>query len=221
MDSCRRTLSADGLDRVTRVLASIHALVVVGDEDQLLQFMRIALDDGVEVDRIREILLQSVLFAGIPRSINAFSIFQQEVESRGLDDGPASSLPLPPDPDEISAWARRGEALFRSIYPRNHREVTEDLKKSHPELRRNVLLGAYGQILSRDVLAPRERELCAVGALVILRTPRQLVAHIRGARHVGATLDEIREVISQMALHVHQRVVDRSLLYFDRIKREL
>ncbi|MBI1848839.1 MAG: carboxymuconolactone decarboxylase family protein [Planctomycetes bacterium] len=214
-------LDREGLDRSTRILASIHALTVLGNESELRKYIGIGLAEGLKPNQLSETLLQSVLFAGIPRAINAFAVLREELSSRGIGDRSVTSAPaIPPSPEESAQWANRGRELFEAIYPRNHAQVANDLLRGHPELMRNVIFGAYGGVLARDVLAPRERELLAVAALVVLRTPRQLVAHIRGARYVGARLDEIREVISQMALHVDASVVDRSLLYLERIKRE-
>jgi 4-carboxymuconolactone decarboxylase len=212
----------DALDSRTGTLASVHALAVLGNDRDLRRFVGLALDDGIDPRSLREALLQSILFAGIPRAINAFAALRDEMRARGIDDAaPEEPASVPPDPRETRLWARRGRDLFRAIYPRNHREVAADLERHHPELSRNVLFCAYGQVLSRDVLPPRERELLAVAALVVLETPRQLVAHIRGARWVGASVDEIRRVIERMAMHAPRDVVQRALLYFDRLKREL
>lgn len=55
-----------------------------------------------------------------------------------------------------------------------------------------------GGLYRRDVLAQRERELCAVAALTVLRCEDELRLHIHAARNKGATREEIAEVIFQM-----------------------
>lgn len=57
----------------------------------------------------------------------------------------------------------------------------------------------YGQIYARGVLTLRERELVSVGTLAALGTaPPQLRSHIAAALRVGATREEVTEVL----LHV-------------------
>jgi 4-carboxymuconolactone decarboxylase len=55
-----------------------------------------------------------------------------------------------------------------------------------------------GGLYQREVLSQRERELCAVAALVAIRAEDELKAHIKAALNVGATPKEIAEVVFQM-----------------------
>lgn len=55
-----------------------------------------------------------------------------------------------------------------------------------------------GGLYQREVLTQRERELCAVAVLTALRAEKELRAHVRAARNVGATPAEIGEVIFQV-----------------------
>ncbi|TNE35443.1 MAG: carboxymuconolactone decarboxylase family protein [Alphaproteobacteria bacterium] len=55
-----------------------------------------------------------------------------------------------------------------------------------------------GGLYQREVLSQRERELCAVAALTAIRAEKELKAHIRAARNVGASREDIAEVIFQM-----------------------
>jgi len=55
-----------------------------------------------------------------------------------------------------------------------------------------------GGLYQRDVLTKRERQLCVIAALTVLRCPDELRAHIHAGRNMGATKAEIAEVIFQM-----------------------
>jgi len=55
-----------------------------------------------------------------------------------------------------------------------------------------------GGLYQREILPQRERELCAVAALTVLRCQDELRLHIHAARNKGATREEITEVIFQM-----------------------
>jgi 4-carboxymuconolactone decarboxylase len=55
-----------------------------------------------------------------------------------------------------------------------------------------------GGLYQREVISKRERQLCVVAALTVLRCEDELRAHIHAARNLGATREEIAEVIFQM-----------------------
>ncbi len=53
----------------------------------------------------------------------------------------------------------------------------------------------YGKVLGRPGLDLATRELCIVALLAVLRTPRQLYSHLRGALNAGAPPPEMEEVL--------------------------
>jgi 4-carboxymuconolactone decarboxylase len=55
-----------------------------------------------------------------------------------------------------------------------------------------------GGLYQRTVLTQRERELCAIAALTAIRAEHELKAHVKAALNVGATPQEVGEVIFQM-----------------------
>ena len=71
-------------------------------------------------------------------------------------------------------------------------------KEFDPELARHISMFYTGRLYSREVLSQKQRELCAVAALTILDRAAELRAHIAAALNVGATREEVAEVIFQM-----------------------
>jgi 4-carboxymuconolactone decarboxylase len=55
-----------------------------------------------------------------------------------------------------------------------------------------------GRLYARDVLPQKVRELCAVAALTVLQRTEELRLHIHAALNVGASKQEVAEVIFQM-----------------------
>ncbi len=72
----------------------------------------------------------------------------------------------------------------------------EDVVGPLGDLGRYIVEFAFGDIYSRDGLSLRDRELATVAILTALggREP-QLDVHLRAARNVGVTVDELRETI--------------------------
>ena len=70
-----------GLDRRTRSLITISAMVALGRERELELHLRSARRIGVEWDDIKEVLLQSAIFCGVPAANSAFAIAQQVMDA--------------------------------------------------------------------------------------------------------------------------------------------
>jgi 4-carboxymuconolactone decarboxylase len=70
-----------------------------------------------------------------------------------------------------------------------------------PELAKELSLFITGRLYSRDVISQKQRELCAVAALTVLDRADELGLHIHAALNVGATREEIVEVIFQMLIY--------------------
>ena len=66
-----------GLDRRTRSLITITALVALGHHEELALHLRGALRNGVSVEEIKETLLHSAVYCGVPAANTAFRIAQQ------------------------------------------------------------------------------------------------------------------------------------------------
>jgi 3-oxoadipate enol-lactonase/4-carboxymuconolactone decarboxylase len=65
-----------GLDRRTRSAITIMALVALNREGELGLHIRAALRNGLMREEIREILLQSAIYCGVPAANGAFAVFQ-------------------------------------------------------------------------------------------------------------------------------------------------
>jgi 4-carboxymuconolactone decarboxylase len=72
-----------GLDRRTRSCITLTALVALGRDDELAMHVRAALRNGLTPDEIKEVLLQTAVYCGVPAANSAFAVAQ-----RVLDEGP-------------------------------------------------------------------------------------------------------------------------------------
>jgi alkylhydroperoxidase/carboxymuconolactone decarboxylase family protein YurZ len=78
------------------------------------------------------------------------------------------------------------------------RAYLEDLDR---DLHRYIVEFVYGEIYASDVLDPKTRALCTVAMLACLGEPLQLGVYVRSARRQGASEDEVREVLRQVAVY--------------------
>jgi len=66
--------SRPGLDRRTRSAITLTALVALGHHHELAMHVRAALRNGLTPDEIKEVLLQSAVYCGVPAANRAFAI---------------------------------------------------------------------------------------------------------------------------------------------------
>jgi 4-carboxymuconolactone decarboxylase len=69
-----------GLDRRTRSAITLTALVALGRFDELAMHVRAALRNGLTRDEIKEVLLQSAIYCGVPAANAAFAVAQRVLE---------------------------------------------------------------------------------------------------------------------------------------------
>jgi len=74
--------SRPGLDRRTRSLVTITALVALGREHELELHVRAALRNGVTPDELKEVLLQCAVYCGVPAANGAFAVAQRVLDER-------------------------------------------------------------------------------------------------------------------------------------------
>jgi 3-oxoadipate enol-lactonase/4-carboxymuconolactone decarboxylase len=75
-----------GLDRRSRSLITLTALVARGHHEELALHLRAARRNGLTVDEIKETLLQTAIYCGVPDANTAFRIAQAVLEEEDSDD---------------------------------------------------------------------------------------------------------------------------------------
>jgi 4-carboxymuconolactone decarboxylase len=75
--------SRPGLSRAQRSIITLTALVVLRQEEELAMHLRGALRNGLTPDEIREVLLQTAVYAGVPAANRAFAVAQRVLAEAG------------------------------------------------------------------------------------------------------------------------------------------
>lgn len=74
-----------GLDRKTRSMITLAALTALTRPNQLKLHIQGALANGVSVEEIREIIMHTSIYAGIPTGVEAMAAAKEVLGARGLD----------------------------------------------------------------------------------------------------------------------------------------
>jgi len=183
-----------GLDSETAALVAVAATVAGSGEAEVRTALRAALD-AARPEWVEEVLLQSYLFAGFPRALNAMRLWRT-----------VSGLPAPARDDDgedvadDAAMLRRGERTCATVYGPFYEPLRVNIAALHPALDRWMVTEGYGKVLGRPALDLARRELCVVAACVAARQDRQLHSHLHGAVHAGAGMEAVAAAL-EVALH--------------------
>jgi 4-carboxymuconolactone decarboxylase len=74
-----------GLDRRTRSLLNLAMLTALNRPHELKLHLRGALTNGVTRDEIREVLLQSAIYCGLPAAIDSFRLAREVFSETGAE----------------------------------------------------------------------------------------------------------------------------------------
>jgi 4-carboxymuconolactone decarboxylase len=74
-----------GLDRKTRSMITLTALTALSKPNQLRMHVQGALANGVSVEEIREIILHTSLYSGVPTGVEAMNAAKEVLAKLGLD----------------------------------------------------------------------------------------------------------------------------------------
>jgi 4-carboxymuconolactone decarboxylase len=78
--------SRPGLDRRTRSVITLTALVSLRAENEIGMHVRAALRNGLTPDEIAEVFIHAAVYAGVPAANSAFAIARQVLQDEGVID---------------------------------------------------------------------------------------------------------------------------------------
>ena len=196
------------LDDATRQLVRTAAVIAAGDELAI----RGALGEvasGVSAEWVEELILQSYLFCGFPRGLNAMR------EWRRLTNEPAMA---PMREGSMEEWRRRGEETCRRVYGAMYERLRVNIRGLHPELDEWMIVEGYGKVLSRPGLDLARRELCIVAACAASEQDRQLHSHLHGALNVGVAPGVVTQALEALAGVVPESGIATARLLWRRVQ---
>jgi 4-carboxymuconolactone decarboxylase len=178
-------------------IAPMAASAALGNMQGLSTGLDRALDAGLSVAEVKEVLVQLYAYAGFPRALNALSELMKVLEvrrGRGIKDAPGRE----------AGGVPTGQALLEAGTVNQTKlsgaPVKGPLFDFAPAIDQFLKTHLFGDIFARDNLDWQSRELATVGALSALQgVESQLSAHIRISLNVGLTIKQLRQVATELS----------------------
>jgi 4-carboxymuconolactone decarboxylase len=178
-----------GLSPRDRSIVTVAALVARNQTAELPYYLGLSLDSGVKPSEISEIITHLAFYTGWANAIDAIPAAKEVFESRniGADQLPPASAPqLPLDEVAEKQRATRVGEQFGQITPSLVQYTTDVL---------------FRDLWLRPALAPRDRSLVTVSALIATGQVAQITYHLNRAMDNGLTGEEAGEALGHLAFY--------------------
>jgi 4-carboxymuconolactone decarboxylase len=173
-----------------RSLITLAALLASGQTAQMSSHIKLALDNGVKPVEITGLITHLAFYSGWPNAMSAVGVAKQTFAERGLDPAQVS-----PPPTELLALDAQSESKRRE-------SVQNAVGGTAPDLARYTNDVLFGDLWRRTDLAPRDRSLVTVAALISQNQSAQLTFHLNRAMDNGLTREQAAEVVTHLAFYV-------------------
>ncbi|MGY3604312.1 MULTISPECIES: carboxymuconolactone decarboxylase family protein [unclassified Bradyrhizobium] len=178
-----------GLSARDRSIVTVAALIARAQTVELPYYLDLAIDNGVKPLELSEIITHLAFYTGWANAMNAIPAAREVFRSRniGADQLPPASGPqLPLDEAAETLRATRVGQQFGEISPSLVQYTTDVL---------------FRDLWLRPGLAPRDRSLVTVSALVATGQVAQITYHLNRAMDNGLTREEAGEVLGHLAFY--------------------
>jgi len=179
-----------GLASRDRGIVTLSALIARNQTIEMRYYLNLALDNGVKPREISEIITHLAFYSGWGNAMAAVTVAKDVFAQRkiGTDQLPAASPQLLPlDQAAEAQRATRVEEQFGTAAPGVVQNTTDLL---------------FRDLWLRPDLAPRDRSLVTVSALIASGQVAQIPYHLNRAMDNGLTQAQASETLTHLAFYV-------------------
>jgi 4-carboxymuconolactone decarboxylase len=179
-----------GLDARDRSIITLAALIARNQTVELPFYLNRALESGVKPSEISEIITHLAFYSGWPNAMGAVAAAKDVFAARKIstDQLPAAAgSRLPLDEASEADRATRVNQQFGAAFPGVVQYTTDLL---------------FRDLWLRPGLAPRDRSLVTVSALIASGQVAQIPYHLNRAMDNGLTQQQAGEAITHLAFYV-------------------
>ena len=174
------TIQGQTMTERQKGLAACACLMAQGDLERLEPAVKMALDNGVTINELKEAFSQLYAYTGFPRSLNALGVLNKVLDNKQPSWQEGKSWKRPEIWDDAAKALKQGTEVQTKLSGRsfdyNFCPQDDYYLKSH----------LFGDIFASDQLSAADREIVTVAALSGLEgVVPQLAAHKQGAVNMG------------------------------------
>ncbi|WP_138467619.1 carboxymuconolactone decarboxylase family protein [Poseidonocella sp. HB161398] len=181
--------TAAALSPRDRALVTFAALVTRHETGNLARFAELALDSGVTPGELSETITHLAFYTGLGNATAAAEAMAPVFDARGIaaEELPGAEVAFLPLDEEA-------EAAREATVSGNFSDVSIGVVDNTREV-------LFNDLWLRPGLAPRDRSMITVAALIAAGQPEQMTFHLNRAMDNGLTQEEAGAMLSHLAFY--------------------
>ncbi|HEX3744454.1 MAG TPA: carboxymuconolactone decarboxylase family protein [Bryobacteraceae bacterium] len=172
-----------------RSIVTAAALIARNQTIGMLHYFNIALDNDVKPGELSEIITHLAFYCGWPNALGAVAIAKDIFEQRGIG------------VDQLPAVSPERLPLNEAAEADRAARVQQDIGELAPGVAQYTTDLLFRDLWLRPALAPRDRSLVTVSALIAAGQVAQVPYHLNRAMDAGLTRAEASEVLTHLAFY--------------------
>lgn len=178
-----------GLSPRDRSIITVSALIARNQTVEMPFYLNLALDNGVKPKELSEIITHLAFYSGWPNAMAAVVAAKGVFAQRGIG------------PDQLPAISPEHLPLNAPAEAQRVASVGQLLGAGFPGLEQYTTDVLFHDLWLRPDLAPRDRSLVTVSALIASGQFAQLPGHLARAMNNGLTQAQAGEMVTQLAFY--------------------
>jgi len=179
-----------GLSPRDRSIVTLAALIARNQTIEMAYYLNIALDNGVKPAEISEIITHLAFYSGWGNAMSAVAVAKDAFAARKIGG------------DQLPAASPQLLALNEAAEADRAKRVAEQFGAAMPGIVQYTTDILFRDLWLRPDLAPRDRSLVTVSALIASGQVAQIPYHLNRAMDNGLTQAQAAEVITHLAFYV-------------------
>jgi 4-carboxymuconolactone decarboxylase len=172
-----------------RSIVTLAALIARIQTIEMPFHFALALDNGVKASEVSEIITHLAFYSGWANAMSAVAVAKEMFHQRGI-----GIDQLPPVKAKLMPLNEEAEAQRATQVSNNFAQVSSGLVQNTADL-------IFRDLWLRPALAPRDRSLVTVSALIASGQVAQITYHLNRAMDNGLTQPQASEVITHIAFY--------------------
>jgi 4-carboxymuconolactone decarboxylase len=178
-----------GLSARDRSLVTLAALIARNQATELPSHLKLALENGVKPSELSEVITHLAFYSGWASAMSAVAVTKDVFRARGIGADQLAPAAGPLLPIDEASEARRAAFVEQTVGP-----VAPGVVEYTSE-------PLFHDLWLRPALAPRDRSLVTISALIASGQVAQLSAHLSRAMDNGLTKTEASEALTHLLFY--------------------
>jgi len=195
--------SNQGLNRRQQAIVNIASFTAVGNLEGLKPALASALDAGLTINEVKEVLMHLYAYAGFPRSLRGIQTFMEVLEERkakGINDKIGRTATA--IKDKRSKY-ERGKANLQKLSGVKQEEPPTGYAAFAPEIEVFLKEHLFADLFDRDVLTYAERQLVSVSVNASIGGVEPMVrSHMGISLTQGITPAQLKGLVDLVEVNV-------------------